>query len=240
MLPETGGLFIDLNEQAARDRLVEMIHTIAPALVIVDSLSSISLRGESAKEDVMCLLAFLKRVAQNFDCAVLLIHHLRKPPPGMQARLLTMADVRGSGHIVAAARSVIGASVVQTGAESDPNGPRRLEVLKTNLTRYPKPLGIHLVPLADDKWVFLKYGNAPERYQEPSKADLCADWLMATLQERGEPMKPKEIVELAAEEGYSRRGVYRVREQLAEQIINTGGRQDPNNCWALAEWEGDE
>lgn len=233
MLPEAGGLFIDLNEQAARDRLVEMIHTLAPALVIVDSLSSISLRGESAKEDVMCLLAFLKRVAQNFDCAVLLIHHLRKPPPGMQARLLTMADVRGSGHIVAAARSVIGASTVQTGAEHDPNGPRRLEVLKTNLTRYPRPLGINLVPLADDKWVFLKYGKAPEQYQEPSRTDLCGDWLVATLREHGEPMKPREIIKLAAEEGYNRRLVYRAREQL-EEIVDTANSHDPNNCWALA------
>ena len=235
MLPEAGGLFIDLNEQAARDRLVEMIHTIAPALVIVDSLSSISLRGESAKEDVMCLLAFLKRVAQNFDCAVLLIHHLRKPPPGMQARLLTMADVRGSGHIVAAARSVIGASVVQTGAEADPNGPRRLEVLKTNLTRYPRPLGINLVPLVGgDKWVFLKYGDAPNRYEEPTKADLCGDWLMAALREHGEPMKPKKIVGLAAEEGYNRRLVYRAREQLGDEIVDTANSHDPNNCWALA------
>ena len=79
----------------------------------------------------MCLLAFLKRVAQNFDCAVLLIHHLRKPPPGMQARLLTMADVRGSGHIVAAARSVIGASVVQpsTAALQDARGRRPIRTV---------------------------------------------------------------------------------------------------------------
>lgn len=240
MLPGPDQLFIDLNEPTTRDRLIEMMHTLTPALVIIDSLSSISLKGESAKEDVMILLAFLKRAAQEFNCAVLLIHHLRKPPPGLQARLLTMADVRGSGHIVAAARSVLGASVVQTGPQPDKNGPRRLEVLKTNLTRYPKPLGINLTPGVDPKWVYLEYGDPPERYQEPTKTDLCADFILSILEEHGEPMKPKEIIELALKDGYSRPAVYRAREGLSDQIINTAGRRDPNNRWALAGWETEE
>ncbi len=51
-------------------------------------------------------------------------------------------DFRGSGHITAMARTVLGLSVVQTGKTFSLNGPRRLELVKTNLGPYPNPLGV--------------------------------------------------------------------------------------------------
>jgi hypothetical protein len=111
----------------------------------------------------------------------------------------------------------------------------RLEILKTNLARYPRPLGVHKVPL-EPVGVTLRYGEAPESYQEPNKADQCADWLLARLLESGEPMKPSELAELAAEAGYTRGVFYRARKILEDQILDTEGRQNPKNKWALAEW----
>jgi hypothetical protein len=236
MLPGPDELFIDLNEPACRDRLVEMVTTVNPALVVVDSLSTISLKGENNKEDVVQLLGFLSRVANGFNIGLLLIHHLRKRVGGQLSFGLTQDDVRGSGHIVAAARSVLGLSLVQTGPETDKNGPRRLEMLKTNLSRYPKPIGCQLVPL-HPQGVYWKYGEAPERYRAPTKVDACADWLLATLQEHGEPVKPKDLVELAAEEGYGRAILYKARKLLEGQVVNTAGRKNPDNRWALAKGE---
>jgi len=56
--------------------------------------------------------------------------------------LVTADDFRGSSHSIAMARSVLALSIIQDGAEPDRNGPRRLEVVKTNLCRYPKALGV--------------------------------------------------------------------------------------------------
>jgi len=237
MLPAVanGELFIDLNDLACRERLVEMVATLLPSLVVVDSLSTVSLKGENNKEDVVQLLGFLSRLALEFDCALLLIHHLRKRPGGQMAFTFTQDDVRGSGHIVAAARSVLGLSIIQTGPEPDKNSPMRLEILKTNLARYPKPIGVHKMPL-EPVGVTLRYGEAPEEYQEPNQVDQCADWLLARLLESGEPMKPGELVELAAEEGYNRATLYRARKQLEDQVLDTLGRQNPRNKWMLAQW----
>ena len=47
-------------------------------------------------------------------------------------------------------------------------------------------------------------------------------------------MKPKEIIELAEQEGVSRATVYRARDHLGDQIINTGGRNSPSNKWELS------
>lgn len=233
MLPEEDDL-IDFGRVDCRDRLVEMIHTLRPELVVIDSLSSISLKGENNVEDVRCLLSFLNAVAVNFQCGLLLIHHLRKRGNKLpMLDILTIDDFRGSSHIIAMSRSVLGLSVVQTGPEMDRNGPRRLEVIKTNLARYPEPIGVEFQPL-HPRGVRLQYGDAPQRYKEPSKVDECAEWLLQTLEESDEPLSPREIVELAKEAGYSQAMVYRARRGLA-QVVNTEGRQSPNNRWTLAE-----
>lgn len=227
-----GEMFIDLNAQVWRNELTEMVATVNPALVVIDSLSTVSLKGENNKEDVVRLLGFLGSLAQDFDCGLLLIHHLRKRGLLSSGDALSQDDVRGSGHIVAASRSVLGLSIVQTGPELDRNGPRRLEILKTNLTRYPKPIGVQMMPL-HPKGVYLEYGDVPQGYQQPSEVELCADFMLETLQERGESIKPSEMVDLAGEEGYSRRTVYRARKSLEGQVVNTDSPRSPKNCWVL-------
>lgn len=239
MLPGQDELFIDLNEPEYQERLVEMAATVNPTLVIIDSLSTSSVKGVNSKEDVMQELGFLNRVALEFDCAVLLIHHLRKPGGGTVVAELSMHDVMGSAHIVNASRSVMGLSIVQTGPSPDKNGPRRLEVLKTNLAPYPPPIGLELInvhPEAPE----LEYGPPPEQYELPTKADSCAEWLLQFLSDEGEPVKPQDVVEAAKEEGYSRSVVYDARNLLEDQVVNTQGRRSPYNRWAFPEWLEEE
>ena len=46
----------------------------------------------------------------------------------------------------------------------------------------------------------LRYTDAPRPYREPTLADACAEWLVAVLEEAGEPLKPKEVVDMAEAE----------------------------------------
>jgi hypothetical protein len=116
--------------------------------VVVDSLSSISVRGENNVEDVRDTLGFLGAVAREYQVGLLLIHHLRKRGKGTPAMdQVTADDFRGSSHIIAMARSVLALSLIQEGAEPDRNGTRRLEVVKTNLSSYPRALGVRFEPV---------------------------------------------------------------------------------------------
>jgi hypothetical protein len=232
---------IDFGMPEDRDRLIEMSYALKPGLIIVDSLSMVSTRGDSNVEEVRPIMAFLTGLAEDIGCAVLLVHHTRKRManvlPGME---MTMDDLRGSGHIVAAARLILGLSIVQTGPEADPNGPRELRVLKSNLGYVPKPIGCTFVPLEPDG-VMVKYGDAPEKWAEPTEADKCAEWLTCYLESVGEPIRPKEIVEEAEAAGYGRSTVYKARQMLGDRIVNTRGARSPANEWALCEWDlGDE
>ncbi len=78
--------FIDLNTLRWRDRLWDMVGDLRPELVIIDSLSTISLKGQNSVEDITQLLMYLVQLARHGDCGMLVLHHLRKPPGGQTAR----------------------------------------------------------------------------------------------------------------------------------------------------------
>jgi hypothetical protein len=182
---------------------------------------------------------------------------------GATAVRVAADDLRGSSHISAAARSVMALSVVgnlpqaagPVGGvpgtmpplgvdpdEADPapalavphfDGPRRLEIVKTNLCRHPPPLGLIfegenvVVPT-------LRYTEYVEPAPEPTQTDLCAGWLFHFLDAAGEPVKPADAVRAAREAGYSRRTVYRARNILGGLVVDLGtGIRDPHKRWTL-------
>lgn len=233
MLPQEK-LFIDFSDQRDRDYLADMAYYLNPALIVIDSLSSISLKGENNVEDVRGILGYLNQLTQDNMCGLLLIHHLRKRGSGFNQAdmdLLTIDDFRGSSHIIAIARSVLGLSVVQTGPEPDRNGPRRLEIVKTNLAAYPESLGVTLQKM-HPAGVRLAYGDKPSPYKEPRKVDECKLWLEELLRDEG-PMRFKDIKALGIEEDYSRATLYRAKKEMGSKIANTKGRRDPANEWRL-------
>lgn len=234
LLPDPGEA-IDFGEEKYRERLLDMVATLKPELVIIDSLSSIHSKGQNNIEDVRDLLSFLAQVAEAHRTGMLLIHHIRKPGNGQNMQMfdLTMSDLSGSGYIVAMARVVWGLHVIQTGPAPSPNGPRLLKVLKTNLGPYEDPLGFTFAPL-QPKGVYLKWSvEPPQSYQEPTKMEDCKTWLVALLAEC--PRKPADVIVAGEGEGFSRNLIYRARRGLSEQIENTDGKNSPNNQWRLTE-----
>jgi hypothetical protein len=220
---------IDLTREQDRDDLVEMVHALHPALVVIDSLGSISTKGENSIEDVRSILSFLTALANDYNTALVLIHHLRKRNPLAMMDLVSIDDFRGSSHIIAMARSVMALSIIKTGPDPDRNGPRRLEIIKTNLNRYPEPLGVDFLPL-EPRGVILDYGSCPQQWHDPSEVERCMTWLLDFLS-----TGPMSIASLEEERMYSRSTIIRARERLGSKVENTEGRQSPDNKWKLAE-----
>jgi hypothetical protein len=236
LLPDEEDIIIDLTQTKYQDKLAQMAYRLEPGLIVIDSLGSIMGRGENAIEDVRAILAYLASLANTNNCALLLIHHLRKSGNGQLALDGVDPDmIRGSGHIAAMARVAWGLATVQTGPQPDRNGPRKLEVIKSNLAKYPDAIGLVMEPLPGDaERVRISYTrNAPEPFSEPTAADECRAWLLDYLTTAGEPLKPADIIQAAQEHGYNRAMIYRARESLADRITNTAGRRNPGNCWQI-------
>ena len=255
-----GGGLIDLSTTREQMRLYEMCRSIEPVLVVVDSLAAATARGETSLEAARAILGFLGTIARKGHLALLVIHHLRKGAgrgAGSQrsAHVVRVAaeDLRGSSHISAAARSVMALSVLapypapgvgpvtpgEEPAEALPgsrfDGPRLLEIVKTNLCRHPPPLGLTFegedVPVPA-----LRYTEYVEPAPEPTQTELCADWLLGFLAAAGEPVKPIRAVQAAQEAGYTRTMLYRARSRLGERVVDVGrGPYDPYKRWGVGQ-----
>lgn len=241
LLPDAGEM-IDLNEKKYRDRLVEMSLYKKPELIVIDSLSSVHSGGQNKVEEVRDLMNFFVNLAAWANCAVLVIHHIRKIGSNNGRMLnydLDLSDLTGSSYITQQARVVLALHVIQTGKEFDENGPRALKVIKNNLGHYEKRLSFSFVPSQHTSGVILEWtDDVPQAYKEPTILDECMAWLENLLSSGQGPMVPKEIVQLAMEEGgFSRPTVFRARRLLDDRIKNTKGNKAPNNQW---EWVLDE
>jgi hypothetical protein len=231
MLPPGEYAMVDLGDPVQQDHLVGMCTALEPELVVVDSLSAISAKGENAVEDVRALLGFLTSVAREYRAGLVLIHHLRKRNPNALMDLVGPDDFRGSTHIIAMARSVMALSVVQESSTPNRNGPRRLEVIKTNLCQYPPALGLALRPGLGAP--VLEYGEAPTGYRADNETERCAQWLVDLLGEEPEDgIRPREVVERAEGMGWGRSTLYKARESLGDAVVDVGP-SGPGRSWKL-------
>ena len=235
--------FIDLAQPRQLEQLRRMINDIRPALVVVDSLAAATSSGETSLQGARAILGSLSNLADMFDTAFLVIHHLRKRArsgAAATAPQVAIDDLRGSSHISAAARSVLALSLVPTSpafplSPSPPPSPlRRLEIVKTNLCSHPPPLALHLegenVPVPT-----LRYSAWVEPPPQPTQLDLRAQWLLQFLAAAGAPVKPVDVVRAAAGEGFPRATLYRARQALTGRVMDLGNSpHDPNKRWTLA------
>jgi hypothetical protein len=109
--PDPGGA-IDLADMRQQLLLIEMMRDLRPALIVVDSLAAATARAETSLQGARALLGNLAAIAHVGQLGLLLIHHLRKPAATGRtpARRVTAADLRGSSHLAAAARSILALS----------------------------------------------------------------------------------------------------------------------------------
>jgi len=230
---------LDFTKPEYQDELTEMCFCLRPDLLVVDSLSMINSRGENSIEEVRSILAFLADIAQQFDTALLLMHHLRKPGKRVTTPV-TMHDLRGSGHLVAMARSTITLDLLKTGPDDDLNAPRRLQVQKKNRGRMPDPLAVHFTdsPATPDV-AELTFAPVNTVLTAPAtKTEECSHWLLNTLTAQG-PLAQAKLLQLGQPLGYSRMTIQRAREKLNGQVIDTLGAYQRGNQWRLADDESD-
>lgn len=225
--------FINLSNDHFQDELVEKITQCDPALVVIDSFGNATDEGQDKIQEVRKVLNYLNKIACQFNIAVILIAHTRKPPAMFSGKgEINQDDIKGSSHIVNMARSVMGVWLVQTGPEPDPNGPRLMAVLKANYGKKPKPLGYEVLSDANGnpKMFFVE---PPKPYKEPTKIEQCAEWLLDALASAGKPMPPKELESMAAEAGFKRDVLYSAHRKLEKdgRIMDTHGNKSPENCW---------
>jgi hypothetical protein len=103
-------------------------------------------------------------------------------------------------------------------------------VVKTTVCRYPPALGVRFED-GGKAAPEIRYGDAPHIYKEPTKNEVCVEWMLELLQEAGEPMRPKEVMELGKEYGFKEATIHRARKEVEGTVVNTAGKKVQGNSW---------
>lgn len=71
--------FLVLRDEGNPVQLWDAAEAHNPSLVLIDTLRAFRPRAESKNEDMASFVGECKRVARQFHCAILLLHHIKKP-----------------------------------------------------------------------------------------------------------------------------------------------------------------
>jgi len=224
---ETDPDLLDLADHLTQDKLRDMCLDLHPDLIVIDSFSSIQVRSENSIEDTRDVLRFFGQLATHYNCAVVLLHHLRKPQRDSTYNSVTQHDLRGSSHLAAMSRSIIGMWVTSKSS----NGPRRLQVIKSNLAPSPPPLNLTYTT-AGAALFDLTFEQLEEPELPQTLTGQCAEWLKGILAEG--PMSYNDLKPLAHKDGFSENTLQRARKMLDWQVADTIGPKAQGNQWVLA------
>lgn len=91
-----------------RDALVQQIKAAKASLVVVDPFLETHEANENDNGEINRVAQFYRQVAVDADCAVVLVHHTRKPPSsGSEGHAGNMDSGRGASSLAGVARIVV-------------------------------------------------------------------------------------------------------------------------------------
>lgn len=217
----------DISNESHREQILQLVESIEPGLVVLDSLGSSQPGGENRKEDIEPVLQYFAQMARDFDIAVLIVHHLRKMAPNENPEV-SLGRVRGSSAISALCRSVIAIT-----APTD--DVVKLSHVKANLAKKQKAIAVKMVEDENEDVTTIEYAIYTPPAPKKLKTELVAEWVMTQLQEG--PVDLIELVKRAEPQGFTRNNLYNAKILLGDRIA--AGGSGNHAIWSLSEVDED-
>lgn len=212
----------DISRESHRAQILELIESVDPGLVVLDSLGSAQPGGENRKEDIEPVMQFFAATARDYDTAVLIVHHLRKLAPNESIEV-GLSRVRGSTAISALCRSVIAATAPK-------EGEVRVSHVKANLAKKQKSLSVVMKENDSEDVIAIEYSLYQAPAPKKKKVEIVAEWILAQL-EQGQ-VGLKDLEDLGTANGFTRGNLYAAKELLGDRIA-VGGSGN-RAIWSLS------
>jgi len=202
---------VSLTNARHRSALAEFARSPEVRLIVLDSLSGSRAGQDENASRGLEALKFLAALARDTQKPVLVTHHLRKrglldPVDGE----VTLDRVRGFSGITQLARVVW---ALDKPARSE--GPLRLRVIKSNIGRFPAPLGMEI-----DEAANVHFTEAPDVANRPSALEEAATFLQDLL--ANGPVKADVIFEEAEKAGIASATLRRAKTALGVDSYKEG------------------
>jgi hypothetical protein len=194
-------------------------------LVVLDSLSGAWAGRDENDAAVLELMKWFAGLARDTKKPFLVTHHLRKRGKDDPEGELDLDMLRGSSAVVQVARLVW---ALDRPNKADPL--LRLQVLKSNLARFPTPLGMAI----DDDGRVIFAGDAPARPTKEGQEQAAERFLLKVLGPG--PVAMTDIEQQAAKAALPIRTLRRAKDALVVESVKLAGRW----YWRLPSAEEEE
>ena len=198
---------VSIDTPADRAAIARAAHRPEVRLVVVDSFSGASRRGENSSQS-LAAVRWLAALARDTGKPILLLHHLRKRglldgAAIQMARTVSLERLRGHSSIVQPARTVLALDA------PDPHrGERkRLLMIKSNLAPFPEPLGVWVTERGE-----VRFGAAPEPPERTTALDQAVQAIRDLLQ--GGPLPAEKVMHDLQALGLSEKTIRRAKTKL--------------------------
>ena len=196
------------DNKAHRQAVYEKAFLPEVKFIAYDSLSGSTGRDENSTE-IKQVTEWLSQLARDAKKPILLSHHLRKRN-AWDGETITLDRLRGSSAIVQNARCVWALDA------PNPDNPehKRLQVIKSNLGRFPKPIGLTI----NDQGII--WNDAPMPPQPETAITRAVD-ILSTILAR-EPVLTNCVKEQTDAAGISWRSVNEAKKALRIIAVKRG------------------
>lgn len=97
---ERANIVLMLDDKEGKNNITALIEFLRPDILFIDSFVSFFEGNENDSKDVKPVMNFLERLAEKYNIAVVLIHHIRKRLPSEQSRPIDIDDFIGSNTLL--------------------------------------------------------------------------------------------------------------------------------------------
>jgi hypothetical protein len=208
----------DFSNSDHKQEIANLIAAKKPELLVLDSLGGGNQRGENKVEDVRPIMQYFSQIAQEFNMATVILHHLNKGAIG-ESTEISLSRIRGSTEITAAARSIIG---LEPGKSK---GEIKFRHVKGNAAPKQEPFAVNMI-VNENQVTGIRYSDYVAPPEKKTKREKCAEWVTKELECSIEPYPLKDLLDKAEPLGYSRMTIYSAKDMLGDSITVSGsGRQ---------------
>lgn len=207
-------LDINLELSDHRSAILDIAAREEVKLIIVDSLRG-SHRGDEDASSMFDVVVWFAEMARDLDKPVMLTHHLRKRSI-IDAEGVTLDRLRGSSAITQPSRIVWALDIPDVKSKD----VKRLSVIKSNLGRFPTPVGIMIT---EDGVICC---DPPETPKTETQLDRAVELLLSLLMD--EPMLQEEVEDAAKAHGISMTTINKAKKTLG---ILSAKQTVPNGKW---------
>ncbi len=209
-----------LLDEAWRERIKQIASRPEIKVIIVDSLSgshNLDEKGNQAGE----IVRWLAQLARDTGKPVIVTHHIRKKNSLSGGIEITLDDVRGSSAQVQYARVVMALDV----PDANNKDVKRLQVIKSNLGKFPQPLGLQITGKG------IEFTTAPKKQQNKTALSEAGELLryLWDSREKGQKLWVTDLQHEAKMAGVSFKSMQRAKEELGFK----SKKQDNRWYWYL-------